>query len=69
VLGQGGIREIAIIAENIGDGTLRIELKRRWDNTAAALAAVSLNIKVVPQHQLDGFARLQPPAHVARLAA
>jgi hypothetical protein len=33
------------------------------------LAAVSLNIKVVPQHQLDGFARLQPPAHVARLAA
>jgi Zn-dependent peptidase ImmA (M78 family) len=69
VLGRGGIREIAVIAENRGDGTLRVDLKPPWDNSAAALSTVSLNVRVVAQHELDGFARLQPLAHVSRLAS
>lgn len=69
VLGTGGIREIAVIAENLGDGILRVGLKPPWDTDAPAMAAVSLTIKVVAAHELDGFALRQPLAHVARLAA
>ena len=69
VLGTGGMREIAVIAENEGNGILRVDLKPPWDPGAPAMATVSLSIRVVSQHELDGFARLQPLAHVARLAA
>ncbi len=69
VLGSGGVREIVVIAENRGDGLLRVDLRPPWDAQAPALATVSLTIRVVPPHELDGFAPLQPAAHVARLAA
>ena len=69
VLGTGGIREIAVIAENEGNGILRVDLKPPWDPDASAMATVSLNIRVVAPHELDGFAPRQPIAHVARLAA
>jgi Zn-dependent peptidase ImmA (M78 family) len=68
-LGTGGVREIAVIAENQGDGLLRVDLKPPWDADAPAVATVTLVIRVVPPHELDGFARRQPIAHVARLAA
>jgi Zn-dependent peptidase ImmA (M78 family) len=68
VLGNGGIRKIAVIAENQGDGILRVDLKPPWDPGAPALATVSLSIRVVAQHELNGFARLQPVAHVAHVA-
>lgn len=68
-LGVGGIREIAVIAENQGNGILRVELKPPWDTDAPAMATVSLSIRVVAQHALDGFAHLQPLAHVSRLVA
>jgi Zn-dependent peptidase ImmA (M78 family) len=69
VLGTGGVREIAVVAENRGDGLLRVDLKPPWDADAPAVATVSLVIRVVPAHELDGFAPRQPLAHVARLAA
>lgn len=69
VLGTGGVREIAVIAENRGDGLLRVELRPPWDGGAPAVATVSLVIRVVAPHELDGFAPRQPLAHVARLAA
>ena len=69
VLGTGGVREIAVIAENRGDGLLRVELRPPWDAEAPAVATVSLVIRVVAPHELDGFAARQPLAHVARLAA
>ena len=69
VLGTGGIREIAVIAENQGNGILRVDLKPPWDPNAPAMATVSLSIRVVAPHELDGFAPRQPIAHVARLAA
>jgi Zn-dependent peptidase ImmA (M78 family) len=69
VLGTGGVREIAVIAENRGDGLLRVDLKPPWDADAPAVATVSLVIRVVPPHELVGFAQRQPLAHVARLAA
>ena len=69
VLGTGGVREIAVIAENRGDGLLRVDLRPPWDMDAPAVATVSLIIRVVMPHELDGFAPRQPLAHVARLAA
>lgn len=69
VLGTGGVREIGVIAENRGDGLLRVDLRPPWDADAPAVATLSLVIRVVPPHELDGFAPLQPLAHVARLAA
>jgi Zn-dependent peptidase ImmA (M78 family) len=69
ILGTGGIREIAVIAENQGNGILRVDLKPPWDPDAPVMATVSLSIRVVTQHELDGFAQRQPIAHVARLAA
>jgi hypothetical protein len=69
VLGTGGVREITVIAENRGDGLLRVELRPPWDADAPAVATVSLVIRVVAPHELDGFAPRQPLAHVARLAA
>lgn len=69
VLGTGGVREIVIIAENHGDGFLRVELRPPWDAGAPTMATVSLTIRVVPPHELDGFAPLQPLAHADRLAA
>jgi Zn-dependent peptidase ImmA (M78 family) len=69
VLGTGGVREIAVIAENRGDGLLRVDLRPPWDADAPAVATVSLVIRVVASHELDGFAARQPPAHAARLAA
>ena len=69
VLGSGGLREIVVIAENPGDGLLKVDLKPPWDADAPAVATVTLVIRVVPPHELDGFAPLQSRAHVARLAA
>lgn len=69
VLGTDGVREIAVIAENRGDGLLRVGLRPPWDADAPAVATVNLVIRVVAPHELDGFAPRQPLAHVARLAA
>ncbi len=69
VLGTGGIREIAVVAENQGNGILRADLKPPWDVDAQAMATVSLTIRVVAPHELDGFAPRQRIAHIARLAA
>jgi Zn-dependent peptidase ImmA (M78 family) len=68
-LGVGGLREIAVVAESQGDGLLQVSLKPPWDMEADPMATIRLVIRVVPQHELDGFASLQPRAHVARLAA
>jgi Zn-dependent peptidase ImmA (M78 family) len=69
VLGTGGVREIAVIAENQGNGILRVDLKPPWDPDAQAMATVNLAIRVVTQHELDGFASPQLIAYVAHLAA
>lgn len=68
-VGVGGLREIAVVAESQGDGLLQVSLKPPWDMEADPMATIRLVIRVVPQHELDGFASLQPRAHVARLAA
>jgi len=68
-LGVGGLREIAVIAQSQGDGFLKVNLKPPWDLEADPMATIKLRIRVDPQHELDGFANLQPRAHVARLAA
>ncbi len=69
VLGTGGVREIVVIAENRGDGLLRVDLRPPWDADAPTMATVGLAIRVVPPHELDGFAARQQLAHVARLTA
>jgi hypothetical protein len=69
VLGTGGTRRIAVIAENEGHGILRVDLKPPWDPEAQPMATVSVTIRVVAQHGLNGFASRQPVAHAARLAA
>jgi Zn-dependent peptidase ImmA (M78 family)/predicted secreted protein len=69
VLGTGGIREVVVVADNQGDGILRVGLKPPWNRSAETMATVNLTIKVVAPHELDGFALRQPIAHAARLAA
>lgn len=66
VLGRGGTREFVFIADRPGRATLELERAREWEH--AASATFSTTVRVGPTHLLDGLARAQSDAYVARVA-
>lgn len=65
-LGRQGIREFVFVAHQPGRTAVDLRLSRPWE--IGDVADFSTVVRVGPAHVLDGFARDQAQAHIARVA-
>lgn len=65
-IGRQGIREFVFVAQQPGRTAMDLRLSRPWE--IDDVADFSTVVRVGPAHVLDGFARDQAQAHIARVA-